>query len=70
MANPFEEGEFVVLTNAEGQHSLWPTTIDVPVGWTNVHGPGSREECVEFINKNWVDMRPASLAKSMARTTN
>ena len=32
MTNPFEDenGVYHVLVNEEGQHSLWPTFIDVP----------------------------------------
>ncbi len=65
MSNPFEEkdGEYEVLVNGEGQHSLWPTWIDVPVGWSVVHS-GSRDRCLEYINQNWTDMRPKSLIAS------
>ena len=36
MTNPFEDenGVYHVLVNDEGQHSLWPSFIDVPKGWT------------------------------------
>jgi MbtH protein len=35
MANPFDDndGTFLVLVNAEGQHSLWPSFAPVPPGW-------------------------------------
>ena len=67
MTNPFEDenGVYHVLINAEGQHSLWPSFIDVPAGWTIVHESDSRAACLEFINQNWTDMRPNSLIKSM-----
>ncbi|MFB6704482.1 MbtH family protein [Streptomyces sp. NPDC056333] len=67
MSNPFEnpEGVYSVLVNDENQHSLWPDFVDVPVGWTAVHGPTSRQECLEYIETNWTDMRPRSLARSM-----
>ena len=67
MANPFDddEGEFIVLINEEGQHSLWPTFRDVPAGW-NVVGPrGTRMECLTYIEENWTDMRPTSLVRQM-----
>ncbi len=34
MTNPFddEDGEFLVLVNDEGQHSLWPAQLAVPAG--------------------------------------
>ncbi|ROO87218.1 MbtH protein [Actinocorallia herbida] len=66
--NPFddENGTFLVLVNAEGQHSLWPVFTDVPAGWTTVHGPDARRDCLEYIEENWTDMRPASLIAAMA----
>jgi MbtH protein len=65
--NPFEDenGIYHVLINDEGQYSLWPSFIDVPDGWTIVRKSDSRAACLEFINRNWTDMRPNSLIKSM-----
>ena len=67
MTNPFEDenGVYHVLVNDEGQHSLWPTFIEVPAGWTIVHKADSRAACLEFINRNWTDMRPNSLIRRM-----
>ena len=69
MTNPFEDenGVYHVLVNDEGQHSLWPSFIEVPKGWTIIHKADSRAACLEFINKNWTDMRPNSLIESMKR---
>ena len=53
--------EFRVVVNDEGQHSLWPTALVVPHGWTVTSGPGSREECVERIEADWPDIRPRGL---------
>lgn len=67
MVNPFEdpEGSYLVLTNSEGQHSLWPGWADVPAGWSVVHGPDGRQGCVDYVEQHWVDMRPASLVEAM-----
>ncbi|WP_106400978.1 MbtH family protein [Actinocorallia populi] len=64
MSNPFDdaEGVFLVLVNAEGQHSLWPSFAEAPSGWTAVHGPAPRAECVAHVEANWTDLRPRSLA--------
>ncbi|MET8142351.1 MbtH family protein [Sphaerisporangium sp. NPDC005288] len=63
MSNPFDnpDGVYSVLVNAEGQHSLWPDFAEVPAGWTTVHGPAARQECLAYIEANWTDMRPKSL---------
>ncbi|WP_202125555.1 MbtH family protein [Actinomadura physcomitrii] len=63
MTNPFDDpdGVFVVLVNAEGQHSLWPEFAGVPSGWTTVFGPGARDDCLAYITEHWTDLRPRSL---------
>ncbi|MEV6796034.1 MbtH family protein [Streptomyces sp. NPDC051320] len=67
MANPFDDdsARFVVLVNEERQYSLWPATSEVPGGWQTARPEGSRQECLDFIESSWVDMRPASLAAAM-----
>ncbi|WP_424186864.1 MbtH family protein [Actinokineospora sp. G85] len=68
MTNPFDDdsGRFLVLVNDENQHSLWPSFVDVPAGWTIAHPEDSREACLAYIEQNWTDMRPASLVRAMA----
>lgn len=63
MNNPFDDtgGTFLVLVNEEGQHSLWPSFVTVPAGWTAVHGEATRAECLDYVERNWTDMRPKSL---------
>jgi MbtH protein len=70
--NPFEDNDasYYVLVNDEGQHSLWPAFAEVPAGWTVVHGQDSREACLEYVNKNWTDMRPLSLVREMEAAAN
>ena len=65
--NPFDDAEasFLVLTNDEGQHSLWPQAIAVPEGWAVVFGSAPRQECLDYVEANWTDMRPKSLIEAM-----
>lgn len=65
MTNPFDDkdGVFIVLRNAEGQHSLWPTFLDPPSGWELVCGPATKDECNIFIEEQWRDIRPSSLSR-------
>jgi MbtH protein len=53
VANPFEDenGVFHVLVNDEGQHSLWPSFVEVPSGWTIILKSESRTACLEFIER-------------------
>ena len=65
--NPFEDedGTYFSLVNDEGQYSLWPAFIEVPDGWTVVHGEDNRQACLDYIEENWTDMRPKSLIEEM-----
>ena len=69
MANPFDDDEaaFAVLVNGEGQYSLWPSFADVPAGWTEVFSANEKAACLEYVEKNWTDMRPKSLIEAMNR---
>ncbi len=69
MTNPFEDpdADYLVLVNDEGQHSLWPTFVDVPEGWNQVFGASPRQDCLDYIEANWTDMRPKSLIEAMER---
>ncbi|MFI6858381.1 MbtH family protein [Streptomyces sp. NPDC050421] len=61
--NPFDDpdGRFLVLVNGEGQHSLWPSFVAVPGGWTVALDENSRQTCLDFVEANWTDLRPRSL---------
>jgi MbtH protein len=65
--NPFDDdgGEFIVLRNAEWQHSLWPALYEIPEGWESVHGSASRQDCLAYVDSKWTDMRPRSLRDAM-----
>ena len=65
--NPFDDDDatFYVLINDEEQHSLWPSFAAVPAGWTVVLGESSRSDCVEYVEKNWPDIRPKSLREAL-----
>jgi len=60
-SHPFEDDEraYLVLVNAENQHSLWPVDIAVPDGWRTAHGPARRGTCLEYVEEHWPDIRPA-----------
>lgn len=63
MTNPFEneKGKYLVLINDESQYSIWPAFLDIPSGWETIYGEESRRICLDYINLNWIDMRPNSL---------
>jgi len=57
--NPFDkpENQFFVLVNDKNQHSLWLDFKRIPDGWTKVFGPSLKQQCIEYIDKNWLDIR-------------
>jgi MbtH protein len=65
--NPFEDedGRYLVLVNDENQHSLWPVFAEVPAGWRVAFGEDSRAACLDYVEKNWTDLRPKSLIDRM-----
>jgi len=67
MMNPFDNPDtsFLVLVNAEGQHSLWPAFAVIPEGWEVIFGENDRQSCLDFIETSWTDMRPTSLIAAM-----
>lgn len=69
MNNPFENEHvaYVVLMNDAGQYSLWPDFLDAPDGWVAVYGGESRQVCLDYINAQWVDMRPNYLKAGPGR---
>lgn len=69
--NPFEDpdGKYFVLVNDEGQHSLWPSFAEVPAGWTIALTETDRQSALNYVNENWIDMRPKSLIKSMEQAS-
>ncbi|GAB6434998.1 MbtH family protein [Bacillus luti] len=60
MTNPFENDNYTykVLKNEEGQYSLWPAFLDVPIGWSVVHEEASRQVCLQYVETNWKDLNP------------
>lgn len=65
--NPFDDqdADFLVLVNAENQHSLWPVFADIPSGWVKIARPMKQKAAMEWVDAHWTDMRPASLIKAM-----
>ena len=61
MTHPFENdaADYVVLINDRNQYSLWPASFSIPQGWLPAHGPRSRQECLDFVNEHWQDLRPS-----------
>jgi MbtH protein len=57
---------YTVLVNAEEQYSLWPQDLAIPAGWRGVGKVGSKQECLDYVQSVWTDMRPLSLRQAMS----
>lgn len=66
MSNPFDDENalYLVLSNGEEQHSLWPASQPLPEGWVQRHGPASRVDSLAYVEAHWTDMRPRNLILS------
>lgn len=63
MTNPFDDqdGTFLVLRNAEEEHSIWPAFAEVPRGWHVALPESSRADALAHVEATWTDLRPKSL---------
>ena len=57
---------YTVIINHEEQYSIWLADRELPAGWKAVGKTGTRQECLDYIEEVWTDMRPLSLRKKMA----
>jgi len=64
-----EDAIFVVVINHEEQYSIWPAHRSIPQGWRAVGNPGSKPECLKYIDEHWTDLRPRSLREHLAAST-
>lgn len=56
---------YCVVSNQEQQFSIWLTHKEIPRGWKAEGFTGSKEECLDYIEAVWEDLRPLSLRKAM-----
>jgi uncharacterized protein YbdZ (MbtH family) len=56
---------YKVVMNHEEQYSIWPADRDHPLGWQEVGKSGLKQECLDYVEEVWTDMRPLSLRQQM-----
>lgn len=61
MTSTTSEPRFRVVVNDEEQYALWPAHKDSAPGWRDAGAAGSKEQCLDFVRREWTDMRPLSL---------
>jgi MbtH protein len=55
MTHPFDpagpnDPTHLILTDAAGHRSLWPSWLPVPAGWTTGFGPAPHEDCLRTLD--------------------
>lgn len=58
--DPGDGQRMQVIVNHEEQYSIWPTDRDLPAGWRAAGFEGSKQACLDYIDRVWTDMRPRS----------
>ena len=53
--------QYQVVANDEEQYSIWPVEKSIPAGWQHKGVTGTKDECLDYIETVWTDMRPLSL---------
>ena len=59
---------YKAVVNHEDQYSIWPADRENPLGWTDAGKSGTKQECLNYIEQVWTDMRPLSLRKHMEQS--
>lgn len=57
---------FVVVRNDEEQYSIWEEGRDIPLGWTALDVAGTKDACLDYIERHWTDIRPRSVREALA----
>ncbi|MFJ9036720.1 MbtH family protein [Streptomyces sp. NPDC102406] len=55
------EDRYVVVLNDEEQYSVWFAERALPVGWSATGVQGTRQECLDHIERVWTDLTPRSV---------
>jgi MbtH protein len=53
--------KYFVVRNHEDQYSIWTESLPVPKGWQIVGEASPKQDCLNFIESAWLDMRPKSV---------
>lgn len=57
--------QYKVVINHEEQYSIWAMDKSNPPGWNDVGKSGTKDECLDYIERVWTDMRPLSVRRHL-----
>jgi MbtH protein len=67
MADEQDTTIYKVVVNHEEQYSIWPADRDRPAGWSLAGFSGRKAQCLDWIGREWTDLRPKSLRDQVTR---
>ncbi len=56
---------YKVVINHEEQYSIWPADRENARGWKDAGRAGSKEQCIDYIEEVWTDMRPRNIRQAI-----
>ncbi|MFC6841597.1 MbtH family protein [Xanthomonas theicola] len=62
---PDDTTPYKAVVNHEEQYSVWPLDRNNAPGWRDTGVSGTKAECLAYIERVWIDMRPSSLRQHM-----
>ncbi len=62
-ANLSPQTRYQVVVNHEEQYAIYPGQQALPKGWKAVGKSGNLQDCMNYIEEVWTDMRPLSLRR-------
>ena len=65
MTDTDERTAYRTVVNDEEQYSVWPVDSPLPAGWRATGTTGTRQECLDHIERVWTDMRPRSVREAV-----
>ena len=65
MSQTEDTRRYKVVVNHEEQYSIWFAERDLPGGWNEAGFSGTKKDCLDYIDKNWTDLRPLSVRKAL-----
>jgi MbtH protein len=68
MTEAEDDRQYDVVVNDEEQYSIWFTGRDLPAGWSRAGYSGTRQDCLEHIDRVWTDIRPLSVRRGLEET--
>ena len=56
---------YKVVVNHEEQYSIWPADRENALGWRDAGKTGTKQECLDYIEEVWTDLRSSTLQLKM-----